>query len=252
MKTHERLFEDYEDACFALLMERIAKQEGERLEALNQDLLDDPDFEVSEVANQKGLSTIKRCFSQKKRQTTFRKASHILHIAAIIVAIAALVFTTAIAVSEDCRVAARNLVISIDERYTDFRMEMAERSDRPNPLPQNKNGESFFSQLEVGWIPDGFQPSKSEYNHWVLYENGDGEWIQILFADEDSTIQLDTENADVSDSNIAGLPAVVIEKDGRTTILLTDTENGFFYIVIASQGVGFETATRIAENLVMW
>ena len=42
MKTHERLFEDYEDACFALLMERIAKQEGERLEALNQDLLADP------------------------------------------------------------------------------------------------------------------------------------------------------------------------------------------------------------------
>lgn len=251
MKTHEMLFEDYEDACFALLMEKIAKQEGERLEALNQDLLDDPDFEVSEAANQKCLSTIKRCFSQKKRQTTFRKASHILHIAAIIVAIAALVFTTAIAVSEDCRVAARNLVISIDERYTDFRMEMAERSDRPNPLPQNKNGESFFSQLEVGWIPDGFQPSKSEYNHWVLYENGDGEWIQILFADDQATVQLDTENADVSDSNIAGLPAVVIEKDG-STILLTDTENGFFYIVIASQGVGFETATRIAENLVMW
>ena len=122
MKTHERLFEDYEDACFALLMEKIAKQEGERLEALNRDLLDDPDFEVSEAANQKCLSTIKRCFSQKKRQTSFRKASHILHIAAIIVAIAALVFTTAIAISEDCRIAARNLVISVNERYTDFRM----------------------------------------------------------------------------------------------------------------------------------
>ena len=250
MKTHERLFEDYEDACFALLMEKIAKQEGERLEALNQDLLDDPDFEVSEVANQKGLSTIKRCFSQKKRQTTFRKASHILHIAAIIVAIAALVFTTAIAVSEDCRVAARNLVISIDERYTEFRMEVTGQ-DEHSPALNNKDG-AYFERLEIGWIPEGFQISKSEYNHWVFYENGGGEWIEILFADEDSTIQLDTENADVSDSNIAGLPAVVIEKDGRATILLTDTEHGFFYIVIASQGVGFETATRIAENLIMW
>ena len=123
--------------------------------------------------------------------------------------------------------------------------------DEYSPALNNKDG-AYFERLEIGWIPEGFQISKSEYNHWVLYENGDGAWIQLLFADEDSTIQLDTENADVSDSNIAGLPAVVIEKDGRTTMLLTDTENGFFYIVIASQGVSFETATRIAENLIMW
>ena len=249
MKTHERLFEDYEDACFALLMEKIAKQEGERLEALNRDLLDDPDFEVSEAVNEKCLRTISKCFSHQKRQTTFRKASHILRIAAIIAAIAVAVFTTAIAISEDCRIAARNLVISVNERYTDFRMEVTGQ-DEHSPALNNKDG-AYFERLEIGWIPEGFQISKSEYNHWVFYENGGGEWIQILFADEDSTIQLDTENADVSDSNIAGLPAVVIEKDGRTTILLTDTEHGFFYIVIASQGVGFETATRIAENLIM-
>lgn len=250
MKTHERLFEDYEDACFALLMERIAKQEGERLEALNQDLLADPAFEVAETVNEKCLRTISKCFSQQKRQTNFRKASHILRIAAIIAAIAVVVFTTAIAISEDCRIAARNLVISVNERYTDFRMEVTGQ-DEYSPALNNKDG-AYFERLEIGWIPEGFQLVKNDYNHWTFYENQGGEWIQILFADEDSAIQLDTENADVSDSNIAGLPAVVIEKDGQTTILLTDTEHGFFYIVIASQGVGFETATRIAENLIMW
>ena len=250
MKTHEMLFEDYEDACFALLMERIAKQEGERLEALNQDLLADPAFEVAETVNEKCLRTISKCFSQQKRQTNFRKASHILRIAAIIAAIAVVVFTTAIAISEDCRIAARNLVISVNERYTDFRMEVTGQ-DEYSPALNNKDG-AYFERLEIGWIPEGFQLVKNDYNHWTFYENQGGEWIQILFADEDSAIQLDTENADVSDSNIAGLPAVVIEKDGQTTILLTDTEHGFFYIVIASQGVGFETATRIAENLIMW
>ena len=250
MKTHEMLFEDYEDACFALLMERIAKQEGERLEALNQDLLADPAFEVAETVNETCLRTISKCFSQQKRQTNFRKASHILRIAAIIAAIAVVVFTTAIAISEDCRIAARNLVISVNERYTDFRMEVTGQ-DEYSPALNNKDG-AYFERLEIGWIPEGFQLVKNDYNHWTFYENQGGEWIQILFADEDSAIQLDTENADVSDSNIAGLPAVVIEKDGQTTILLTDTEHGFFYIVIASQGVGFETATRIAENLIMW
>lgn len=257
MKTHERLFEDYEDACFALLMEKIAKQEGERLEHLNQELIEDPNFEVPETTDQKCLRTIERCFARQQRQTALRSVTHILHYAAIIIAVSILVFTTAFAISEDFRVATRNLLITVNERYTDFRMKIEDSSGNASQAgvsSQSSNGvghNPYFDRLVVGWIPEGFQLVRNEYNDWALYQNSDGEWIQILLADEDSAIQLDTENADVSDSNIAGLPAVIIDKNGRTSILLTDEENGFFYIVITSSGVDFNTATKIAENLIM-
>lgn len=48
MTRHERLLEEYEDAYFALLMEEVAKQEGERLEALNETLQSDPEAAVPE------------------------------------------------------------------------------------------------------------------------------------------------------------------------------------------------------------
>ena len=45
MRRYEQLLEDYEDAYFALLMDQVAKQEGERLEQQNQELIEDPNFE---------------------------------------------------------------------------------------------------------------------------------------------------------------------------------------------------------------
>lgn len=50
---------------------------------------------------------------------------------------------------------------------------------------------------------------------------------------------------------ISGLPAVIIDKNGRTSILLTDEKNGFFYIVITSSGIDFETSSKIAKNLII-
>lgn len=255
MSRYEQLLEDYEDAYFALLMDKVAKQEGERLEQLNQELIEDPNFEVPKTTDQKCLRTIKQCFARQQRRTALRSATRILHFAAIVVAVSVLLFTTAFAVSEDFRVATRNLLITVNERYTDFRMEIEDpsgNSSQTSVSGRASNGardDSYFDHLVVGWIPEGFQLVRNEYNDWVLYQNSDGEWIQILFADDQAAVQLDTEDAEVSNSNISGLPAVIIDKNGRTSILLTDEKNGFFYIVITSSGVDFETSAKIAENL---
>ena len=55
MTRQERLLEQYEDALFALLMEDVMLQEGERLEALNQQLLADPASAVPESLDRRPL-----------------------------------------------------------------------------------------------------------------------------------------------------------------------------------------------------
>ena len=256
MKTHERLFEDYEDACFALLMEKIAKQEGERLEQLNQELIENPNFEVPKTTDQKCLRTIERCFAHQQRRTALRSVTHILHFAAIIVVVSILAFTTAFAISEDIRVATRNLLITVNERYTDFRMKIEDPSGNTSQASvsgQSSNcveADSYFDHLVVGWIPEGFQIVKVDYNHWTYYENQGGDWIQILISSEDSAIQIDTENAEVSNASINALPAVIVKKGEQVVILLTNTDKGLFYTVI-SHGVDCEITKKIAENLII-
>ena len=257
MSRYEQLLEDYEDAYFALLMDKVAKQEGERLEHLNQELIEDPNFEVPETTDQKCLRTIERCFARQQRQTALRGVTHILHFAAIIVAVSVLLFTTAFAVSEDFRVATRNLLITVNERYTDFRMKIEDSSGNTSQASvsgQSSNGvgdASYFDHLAVGWIPEEFQLVKNRYNRWVYYENGNDNWIYILMTNEDSALQIDTENAEIADATIHDLPAVIVKKDGGTTILLTDENQGYFYVVSTSSGIDFETTTKITESLIM-
>ena len=113
-----------------------------------------------------------------------------------------------------------------------------------------KEDSVLFDRLEIGWLPEGFQLCKNHYDRWAYYENEDGEWIQILTGDENTVVQLDTENADVMNATIHGLPTVVVEKDDQITLFLTDMDLGFFYTVVTSQGVDYETAQKIAENLI--
>lgn len=159
MRRYEQLLEDYEDAYFALLMDQVAKQEGERLEQQNQELIEDPNFEVPETTDQKCLRTIERCFARQQRQTALRSVTHILHYAAIIIAVSILVFTTAFAISEDFRVATRNLLITVNERYTDFRMKIEDPSNNTSQASvsgQSSNGVGMLPTLTTS-LWDGYR-----------------------------------------------------------------------------------------------
>lgn len=68
---------------------------------------------------------------------------------------------------------------------------------------------------------------------------------------EDSALQIDTENAEIVNTRIHDLPAVIVKKSGGTTILLTDENQGDFYVVSTSSGIDSETTTKIAENLII-
>lgn len=249
MSNHEQLLEDYEDACFALLMESVAKQEGQRLEELNQQLLNDPAFAIPESTNQRCLKTISRCFAHQQYKATVHSVFRILHFAAIVVAITVLVFTSAFAISEDFRIVTRNLLISASEKYTEFRMDF-EGQVSSNTHSSHSPG-ALFKRVDVNWMPEGFQLHKNQYDHWAYFENEAGEWIQILTGSADTSIQLDTEDATVLDVTIHDLPAVVVEKGNQITILLTDIDRGFFFTIV-SQGVNYETLKNIGENLIIW
>ena len=67
MDRHDRLYENYEDALFALLMDKVAQEEGARLREENERLKNDPDAAVPESLDRKSRETIRRMFSAPRR-----------------------------------------------------------------------------------------------------------------------------------------------------------------------------------------
>lgn len=95
MTEHERLLEEFEDARFALLMEGVVRKEGERLEALNEMLRENPEAAVPESLDRRCLGTIDRHFARERRRAGLRKTGKVLRLAAVVMAISVLLFTSA-------------------------------------------------------------------------------------------------------------------------------------------------------------
>lgn len=147
MTRHEQLLENYEDALFALLMEKAVMAEGECILEENERLKKDPDFSVPPELNRACIKTISREFRRVKLRTASRISYRVLQHAAVVIVAAMLLFTTAFATSETVRVATLNFISKTFFDHMEIRLGTANFpvSDG-NPL-----------DFEVGWLPEGFE-----------------------------------------------------------------------------------------------
>jgi len=60
MNEDERLYEQYEDAFFALLMNRVAEANGKELMQKNEELLADPNAAIPESLNKRCLQILEK------------------------------------------------------------------------------------------------------------------------------------------------------------------------------------------------
>ena len=253
MTRREKLEEQYEDAYFALLMDAVAEKEGVRLEELNDQLNQDPSAAVPEEADRRCRKVIDQHFAAQRRSGYWRTTKRVLNRVAIVAAVMMLLFTTAFALSEDFRVSTLNLLITVEEQYT--RLEM--KNDNPGEDLNSQSAASdelpaseYFQNLEIGWIPEGFSCVDSTFDRYAGFQNDTGLYFSIILSDENSAVQIDTENADsVERLSINGIDTMRVTKDGDINCIMMDTENGAFIRVWTSPGISVETNEKIAQNI---
>lgn len=252
MTRLDYLQDQYEDAYFALLMHEVAEQEGVRLEKLNEELQNDPAAAVPEEIDRKCLKTIDRYFAQKRHAGYWRTSQKILGRVGIVAAIIMLLFTTAFALSEEFRVTALNLLITIEEKYTELHMEGAEDSTAGSApeTTDTSTGSNYFDDLEIGWIPDGFTCILNYPNETIGFENEQGQSFIIDRTDGYDSMNIDTENADkIEYISINGIDSMQVFKEDDINTIIMDTEHNIFVRVWTSAGISVAVNEKIAENI---
>lgn len=250
MTEHERLLEEFDDAYFALLMEGVARKEGEQLEALNEMLQDNPEAVVPERVDKRCLETIDRHFAREHRRAGLRRTGKVLRLAAIIMGISVLLFTSAFALSEDFRVATLNLMLTITEKYTQFDIENSDGNSRQVPPSSSTAGFEYFENAKIGWIPEGFKYTSGEYDRYAWFENDSDDFFYIFLHPGSGTLRIDTENVDsLENISINGNEGICVVKNGAIEIVITDLANYLLIEVSASIDASVDTAKKIAENI---
>lgn len=247
MTRREELMEAYEDAYFALLMEDVAEMEGAALEARREELEKDPSAAVPETVDRRCVRAIERHFARQKRQKYLRTAGRVLNRAAVFVALLSVMLTTVLAVSEDARTAAANLLVTINERYTELHMEARDVSYGPGGKALE---DGYFSKIHIGWLPEGFFYTGGTPDMKAIFENDEEHLIIIGHTSGSAALQIDTENADIVDYiEVNGHQVLKVCKDGCTHLVMSHAEKNSFATVFASEGITSETAIKILENI---
>lgn len=224
MTRRENLRDQYEDALFALLMDDLAWQEGERLLELNERLKNDPDADVPEEVMARCRKVINREFTKKTALKAGRVSWNVFKRAAVAACMTVLLFSVAFAASETVRINTLNLVIEVFDRYTDYRFV-------ESPIDEDAPG---FSGFEVGWLPENFvltEHDQNQYDVWETYEGDNGKYLRIdleSFSDS-GVISIDTEDAFIEDITINGHSVTLITKDSfRATMMFPESRQMLF------------------------
>lgn len=181
MKNREQLWEDYEEARFALLMDALAEAEGEEALRLSEALNRDPEGALPPEVDRRCEAVIRGAFVQRRLHATGRTAVRWLTKVLVAATLVAFMFAAAFALSEDVRVATLNTVIKVMDDRTQITFESADGDNGGTAAPPAEgtaaeDGLEYHYNIALEWVPEGYKleggwSPESGYCDEVRYTN---------------------------------------------------------------------------------
>ena len=244
MTKREQLWEDYDDALFALLMDEVAVSEGRAAAEENDRLAWEESARVPDAADRRCLAAISRQFRRRGLRTAGRAAWAAMKKVPALVALCSCLFVAAFAMSPEVRSSTMRFVMALypNELVVGYVPADGEDGDlRPGELP-----------LEVGWVPDGFELQDEAVDPTMVYyyfTSPDGGYIDItMLLTSGSMGVINTEDATVENITVNEMQIKLITEQKGYHVIWSDTERSYL-LTIATVGVDREEIIKITEEL---
>lgn len=242
---YELLNEQYEDSLFALVMDKFAVIEGQRLIDENESLKDEMAFALPDGIEARCEKIISDVFTAKKRRKARKGALKILSRAAVIVLVCGIVFATLFSTVSAFREAVYDLVT--ENNGVDTKI-IAQKSN----LQINKNIVVPDDAFLPRWLPDGYTLTSYSTDPEITtaqFSNNKNQLIEYFEYINVEAFGVDTENADSTEKiNIGGFDGMVVVKKDTVSITWSDSSRDKF-VRVKSKYIDKETAIKIAESV---
>ena len=246
MNRNDRLYNDYEDALFALLMDKVAQEEGARLLEENERLKNDPNAAVPPELNKKSLETIRRTLAGRQHRHMHTVGWYLGRLAIAILA-ALLLFAVAYASIPELQL--RTLEMLIDNSDVSSRLSFAGgKNEEVTPAGQRQTLAGYtLPELSRKYVvTDQGETSRSA---WIEYQHENGSVIRININELTDGF-FDSEDADVSEQiEVQGYSGMLVEKQNTIRITWFDEESGK-RIYLTTTSLDRESALSYANQMV--
>jgi hypothetical protein len=241
-----KLFGEYEESLFRLVMHDAAQLEGRRLLAENERLKSesDPLFDCTPERTKRFEELLKTRLRQDKHQAhqqRFLKAA--TRAVAAVLAVTA-TFSLAMVSVEAFRVRVMNLLIDVQEKYTSF--QLSDGSGEPSgPTAPEVPTSGYLPS----YIPDGYELVDSQmldsFTH-LVYQNEAEDTLVFGAFSSGTNLAVDSENASRNEPTlINGNAGTLIVKEPMAAVVWQ--MDGKLFLVQGS--LTAEEAVKIAESV---
>ena len=253
MTENKDLYEQYEEAFFAMLMDKIADAEGAELIKQNRMLQADPAAAVPAETTKRCLRLIGHQYHKAQRQRTARHSMRIITRIAVALMCLLVLYAVAFAASETVRVNTLNFLVQeldVGTQYLFPGDEVAvENEDELIP--------DILDAISKA-VPSSFTLISSEENIFERVfqfqnENGNEIYVQIWnLYDSAASATIDTEDADVQYQTIEGQDVMIVSKFYTNQVyqVVWVDEVQKYMVDIIGRDVPIEDLLPIAEVLI--
>lgn len=190
-----------------------------RLEYLINEAFDDIDIEEKTEEQKIEFSAehvkkIENLLQKEKNRRIIKKSRKILMKIAVVFLVCIIGMTFGV---EANRVKFLNFIMKYTDKYTEIRYN--ENSNDISNLENTNKNEEQKNGIELKYIPQNFALKRKQItqtNIYMAFENGEKNFV-ISAKEQEGTVHIDTENADVESMKISNKQCMLVEKNGRVS-----------------------------------
>ena len=234
MKSDAAFQEKYDDLTIQMAMHLLKQKELEEAEKEIEELNSQPEYQPDPHEEKMIMETIDRTLQRQRWKHAFKTAGRAIQKVSVFLAILLIGVCTTVITVEAIRVPFINWLLSLQEDSSTIHFKE----------------ESDMTDITFGYLPEGYEASLVSADSKTTYysiENDVGNVIFLMInsLDSDSGLNVDTENAEVSEFSLNGKKAISVKKEDRNTLIWTVGQ----YSCILEGQLSIEEMIRIAENI---
>ena len=234
MKSDAAFQEKYDDLTIQMAMHLLKQRELEEAEKEIEELNSQPEYQPNPHEEKMIMESIDRTLQRQRWKHAWKTASRIIQKVSVFLVILLIGVCTTVITVEAIRTPFINWLISLQKDSSTIHFKE----------------ESDMTDITFGYLPEGYEASLVSADSKTTYysiENDVGNVIFLMInsLDSDSGLNVDTENAEVSEFSLNGKKAISVKKEDRNTLIWTVGQ----YSCILEGQLSIEEMIRIAENI---
>ena len=217
-----------------MAMHLLKQKELEEAEKEIEELNSQPEYQPDPHEEKMIMESIDRTLQRQRWKHAWKTASRIIQKVSVFLVILLIGVCTTVITVEAIRTPFINWLISLQKDSSTIHFKE----------------ESDMTDITFGYLPEGYEASLVSADSKTTYysiENDVGNVIFLMInsLDSDSGLNVDTENAEVSEFSLNGKKAISVKKEDRNTLIWTVGQ----YSCILEGQLSIEEMIRIAENI---